>query len=133
MKGSYCLHYAQNFNSNAKSDETQESISSGYYKWLITEVLGANVDNINTNYWCFFLLQHFIFIISGFLAWLIPDVPQSVQNEIQKEKLLAYEAIHARHDAGKELGVKGGGKSQATSADSGWLKTVDWELSTCVH
>lgn len=46
-------------------------------------------------------------------------MPQSVKNEIQKEKLLAYEAIHARHDAGKELGVKGGSKSQATNADSG--------------
>lgn len=66
-----------------------------------------------------FIQQHFIFIISGILAWLIPDVPQSVKNEIQKEKLLAYEAIHARHDAGKELGVKGGSKSQATNADSG--------------
>ena len=36
----------------------------------------------------------------------MPDVPQSVKNEIQKEKLLAFEAVHARHDAGKALGVK---------------------------
>lgn len=54
----------------------------------------------------FFFLQHFIFVISAFLAWLIPDVPQSVKNEIQKEKLLAFEAVHARQQAGKELGVK---------------------------
>jgi hypothetical protein len=50
--------------------------------------------------------ENFIFIISSFMAWAIPDVPQSVKNEIQKEKLLAFEAIHARHDAGKELGIK---------------------------
>ena len=62
--------------------------------------------------------QHFIFIISAVLAWLIPDVPQSVQNEIQKEKLLAFEAIHARHDAGKQLGVKDGGTTPATASSS---------------
>ena len=50
--------------------------------------------------------QNFIFIISGFMAWAVPDVPQSVKNEIQKEKLLAFEAIHARQDAGKDLGIK---------------------------
>lgn len=63
------------------------------------------------------MFEHFIFIISGVLAWLIPDVPQSVKNEIQKEKLLAFEAIHARHDAGKELGVKHG-ETPATPASS---------------
>ena len=35
------------------------------------------------------------------LAWLVPDVPQSVKNEIQREKLLAYEAVHARKEQGK--------------------------------
>ena len=39
-----------------------------------------------------------IFIISFTLAALIPDVPQSVKNEIQREKLLAYEAIHVRQE-----------------------------------
>ena len=39
----------------------------------------------------------------------MPDVPQSVQNEIQREKLLAHEAIHARHAQGKELGLEHGG------------------------
>lgn len=47
--------------------------------------------------------QHFIFIISGFLAWLVPDVPQSVKNEIQREKLLANEAIHHLKATGREL------------------------------
>ena len=61
-------------------------------------------------------LQHIIFIISAFLAWLVPDVPQSVKNEIQNEKLLAFEAIQARQDAGKDLGIKGG--AQLLSLDS---------------
>ena len=52
-------------------------------------------------------LQHIIFIISAFLAWLVPDVPQSVKNEIQNEKLLAFEAIQARQDAGKDLEIEG--------------------------
>ena len=35
-----------------------------------------------------------IFTIYAILAFLVPDVPAEVQNEIKKEKLLAYEAIH---------------------------------------
>ena len=37
-----------------------------------------------------------IFTISAVLAFLVPDVPEEVQNEIKKEKLLAYEAIHQK-------------------------------------
>ena len=55
-------------------------------------------------------MQHLIFAISAFLAWLVPDVPQSVKNEIQREKLLAYEAIHARQKEGKDI-RKGGSLS----------------------
>ena len=32
------------------------------------------------------------------IAWLIPDVPEAVQNEIKKEKLLALEAALSRPD-----------------------------------
>lgn len=42
-------------------------------------------------------------MIAGFLAWLMPDVPQSVKNEIKREKLLAYEAVHARKEKGSEV------------------------------
>lgn len=45
----------------------------------------------------------------------MPDVPQSVQNEIQREKLLAHEAIHARHAQGKELGLEHGGDDDVWS------------------
>ena len=39
---------------------------------------------------------------------MVPDIPASVQREIKKEKLLAYEAIHSR---------LGGKKSQQTDAN----------------
>ena len=45
-------------------------------------------------------LQHFIFLGVAVIAWIIPDVPEAVQQEIKKEKLLALEAT---------LKAKGGG------------------------
>ena len=42
-----------------------------------------------------------IFVISNFLAFIVPDIPDSVQREIKKEKLLAYEAIQSRLAGGK--------------------------------
>jgi len=35
-------------------------------------------------------------VIANFLAFIVPDIPASVQREIKKEKLLAYEAIQSR-------------------------------------
>ncbi|XP_065912183.1 anoctamin-7-like [Dysidea avara] len=43
--------------------------------------------------------EHVIFVLGSILAYLVPDVPASVQREIKKEKLLAYEAIHSRISA----------------------------------
>ncbi|XP_064396523.1 anoctamin-7-like isoform X2 [Halichondria panicea] len=40
------------------------------------------------------VFEHMIFVIAGILAFLVPDVPQSVKNEIQREKLLAAEALN---------------------------------------
>lgn len=38
-------------------------------------------------------------MISGILAFFVPDVPESVQNEIQRERLLASEALHSAQEA----------------------------------
>lgn len=35
-------------------------------------------------------------MISNFLAFMVPDIPASVQREIKKERLLAYEALQSR-------------------------------------
>ena len=37
----------------------------------------------------YFFLQHFIFLIGVVLDKLVPDIPQSVEDEIRREKLLA--------------------------------------------
>ena len=44
------------------------------------------------------VFEHIIFIAVIVIAWLIPDVPEAVQNEIKKEKLLALEAALSRPD-----------------------------------
>ena len=36
--------------------------------------------------------QHVIFFLSMIIAWAVPDVPENVENEIKREKLLAYRA-----------------------------------------
>ena len=43
---------------------------------------------------------------------MVPDIPASVQREIKKEKLLAYEAIHSQLVGGRK-------KSQPTTRDDG--------------
>lgn len=48
-------------------------------------------------------------MISNFLAFIVPDIPASVQREIKKEKLLAYEAIQSR--------LGGGNKSKPTAGE----------------
>ena len=40
--------------------------------------------------------QHVIFVLGAVIAWAIPDVPENVENEIKKEKLLAYRAQQAQ-------------------------------------
>lgn len=40
------------------------------------------------------------------IAWVIPDVPEAVQQEIKKEKLLALEAtLKSREDGGGTNGA----------------------------
>ena len=40
----------------------------------------------------FFSCQHAIFLLVIVVAWVIPDVPESVKNEIKREKVLALKA-----------------------------------------
>ncbi len=48
-----------------------------------------------------------IFVIAGILAFLVPDVPQSVKNEIQREKLLAAEALNEAQEKSGIVNVRG--------------------------
>jgi len=39
--------------------------------------------------------EHLIFFLTGFLAWIIPDVPQDLDNQVKKEAFLARNALIA--------------------------------------
>ncbi len=56
---------------------------------------------------CFFCMQHVIFVVAGILAFLVPDTPQSVKNEIQREKLLAAEALNSAQEKSGIVQVRG--------------------------
>ena len=52
-------------------------------------------------------MQHVIFVVAGILAFLVPDTPQSVKNEIQREKLLAAEALNSAQEKSGIVQVRG--------------------------
>lgn len=40
------------------------------------------------------LLQHVVFVVKFFVAWLIPDVPSDVKARIRRERFLVQEYLH---------------------------------------
>jgi len=42
----------------------------------------------------FLLLQHVVFIVKFFVAWMIPDVPADVKAKIKREKYLTQKILH---------------------------------------
>lgn len=40
------------------------------------------------------LLQHVVFMVKFFVAWLIPDVPSDVKARIKRERYLVQEHLH---------------------------------------
>ena len=59
-----------------------------------------------------FLLQHVIFLLAAILDLAVPDVPQSVLDEIRREKLLASRITHR-----DQLEDKARSKSNADAAE----------------
>lgn len=41
-----------------------------------------------------FTLQHVVFIVKFFVAWMIPDVPADVKAKIKREKYLTQKILH---------------------------------------
>lgn len=39
-------------------------------------------------------VQHVVFIVKFFVAWLIPDVPAEVKAKIKREKFLTQKILH---------------------------------------
>ena len=50
----------------------------------------------------FIFSQHIVFGMTAILAWIIPDVPKEVDNQIKRENFLAREALRSseQHEAG---------------------------------
>ena len=40
-----------------------------------------------------FYMQHLVFFLTGLLAWVIPDVPKHLDNQVKKEAFLAKKAL----------------------------------------
>lgn len=41
-----------------------------------------------------FSLQHVVFVVKFFVAWMIPDVPSDVKARIKRERYLIQEYLH---------------------------------------
>lgn len=39
--------------------------------------------------------QHIVFGMTAILAWIIPDVPREVENQVKRENFLAREALRS--------------------------------------
>ena len=44
----------------------------------------------------FIIFQHFVFVVSIVVAFIIPDIPDSIKNESKRQKLLSNAAVLAR-------------------------------------
>ncbi|XP_071037378.1 anoctamin-5-like isoform X3 [Parasteatoda tepidariorum] len=57
---------------------------------------------LNMRYWHIFaarlsfvvVFEHLVFFVTGILAWMIPDIPKSVQQKIMRKRYLAREALY---------------------------------------
>ena len=54
------------------------------------------------NLLCCHFTQHIVFGITAILAWIIPDVPKEVDNQVKRENFLAREALRSadQYDTG---------------------------------
>lgn len=59
------------------------------------------------------VFEHLVFFFTGLVAYLIPDIPRSVQQKIQRQRYLAREALHKA-----ELEQNRRNLSNLTSAES---------------
>ncbi|XP_031570691.1 anoctamin-4-like [Actinia tenebrosa] len=81
----------------------------GYYEPPFLLIGGVNVTNPNgfttsKAHWhivaakLFFVIAflHIVFAVTSLLAWLIPDVPKTVSNQVKRENFLAREALRTQ-------------------------------------
>ena len=64
-----------------------------------------NQNNADLTIRLTFFSQHIVFGMTAILAWIIPDVPKEVDNQIKRENFLAREALRSseQHEAGSPV------------------------------
>lgn len=64
-----------------------------------------NQNNADLTISLTFFSQHIVFGMTAILAWIIPDVPEEVDNQIKRENFLAREALRSseQHEAGSPV------------------------------
>lgn len=48
----------------------------------------------SSNQFIIVLLQHVVFVVKFFVAWMIPDIPSDVKARIKRERYLIQEYLH---------------------------------------
>ena len=48
-----------------------------------------------SNLFCCHFEQHIVFGMTAILAWIIPDIPKEVENQVKRENFLAREALRS--------------------------------------
>ena len=74
------------------------TIFLGFKQNTIRTKLECGVSNLFS---CHFE-QHIVFGMTAILAWIIPDIPKEVENQVKRENFLAREALRSadQYDSG---------------------------------
>ncbi|EDO37747.1 predicted protein, partial [Nematostella vectensis] len=97
-----------NFNNNSCGYGKATCRFRGYYEPPYIEIEGKWVENpsayeLSKAHWhivaakLFFVIAflHIVFAVTSLLAWLIPDIPKRVSNQVKRENFLAREALRS--------------------------------------
>lgn len=98
----------EHFNNNSCGFGQPTCRFRGYYERPFITIDGQTLDNprkyeFSTAYWhilaskLFFVLAflHIVYGLTAIIAWIIPDVPKEVSNQVKRENFLAREALRS--------------------------------------
>ncbi|KAK2563653.1 Anoctamin-5 [Acropora cervicornis] len=98
----------EHFNNNSCGFGQPTCRFRGYYERPFITIEGQTLDNprkyqFSTAYWhilaskLFFVLAflHIVYGLTAIIAWIIPDVPKEVSNQVKRENFLAREALRS--------------------------------------
>lgn len=66
------------------------------WRWYNTQIVINNYHSQWGDFLCVLILplQHIVFVVKFFVAWMIPDVPSDVKARIKRERYLIQEYLH---------------------------------------